>query len=79
MKFLLYNGRHGEETLTEHSQKAWTYLLKEMQDDNRMTFEEAYEQFGADCMYGSLEYGPDARLSMDDGGYIDTIELTEIP
>lgn len=78
MKFLLYDGRHGEQILTEHSERAWNYLKFEMQNDNRMTFEEACEEFGVDCLYGSLDYGPNASLSMDDGGDIDTIELTEV-
>ena len=78
MKFLYYFGRHGEMHLTEHSPRAWEFLLTEMQEDNRMTFDEAAKEFGPDCLYGSLEYREDAHLSMDDGGSIITIVLTEM-
>jgi len=79
MKFLFYTGRHGQQLLTEHSEKAWEFLKAEMQKDNRCTFEEAIRDFGHDCLYGSFGYSDRACLSMDDGGQIITIDLTEVP
>lgn len=79
MKFLLYNGRHGEQLLTFHTPKAWEFLKSEMQEDNVVTFEEYLRDFGEDGVSGSFEYSDDAHLFLDDGGSIDTVELTETP
>lgn len=78
MKFLLYEGRHGELLLTEHSQVAWDFLRNEMDNDNRCTLDEIRQDFGDDAICGNLEYYHDAHLSIDDGGNISTIELTEV-
>ena len=78
MKFLHYQGRQGQELFTEHSPKAWEYLKQEMQNDNRATFEDIARDFGHDAMYGSLDFKSDCYLSIDDGGSIITIELTEV-
>lgn len=75
MRFLLYQGRSGQQLLTEHTPEAWNYLLKVRDEDDRCTVEQAREDGWVD---GSEEYGPDAYLSVDDGGTIETIELTEI-
>lgn len=78
MKFLYYFGRHGEQLLTEHTPHAWECLKKEMEEDNRVTFEQAVEEWGEDCLSGSLEYSDNAHVSMDDGGEIRTLWLTEV-
>lgn len=78
MKFLYYFGRHGEQVLTEHTHHAWECLKKEMEEDNRVTFEQAVEELGEDCISGSLEYSDNAHVSMDDGGRIETVYLTEV-
>ena len=78
MKFLLYNGRHGEQILTEHTPNAWEYLKNEMQRDNNATFEDIRRDFGDDAMYGHLDYRSEAHLSIDDGGEISTVYLTEV-
>lgn len=79
MKFLYYLGRHGEQHLTEHTPKAWEFLKQEMQNDNRATFEDIIRDFGRAAMYGSLDFKDECYLSIDDGGEIHTIELTEVP
>lgn len=79
MKFLLYNGRHGEEILTNHTVEAWEFLKAQMCEDNRASFEEIHRDFGPDAFYGSFDYKEDAYLSIDDGGQIETIELTAVP
>ena len=78
MKFLLYEGRQGQQVLTEHTPEAWETLKNQMQEDNRCTFEEAVEDFGHDCLYGSFEYKESCYLSMDEGGCIRTLHLSEI-
>lgn len=78
MKFLLYNGRHGEQLLTYHTPEAWEFLKYEMVKDNRASFEEIRRDMGEDALSGSLDYHKDAHLSIDDGGDIDTIELTVV-
>lgn len=72
MKFLLYEGRHGERLLMEVSQENWDYLLRVMEQDNRYTFEDLAEDEVE--IEGSYEEG---ELFVDDGGEIRTIELTE--
>lgn len=73
-KFLLYNNRHGERVLMPHTREAWDYLLAEMNDVNGCTLEEARDDgFWVDG--GTYEEG---YVSVDDGGCIETIELTEM-
>lgn len=79
IKFLFYEGRHGERHLTKHSKDAWEFLRSEMDHDNRCTLDEIARDFGPDAIYGSLDYHTDAYLSVDDGGSITTIELTPVP
>lgn len=78
MKFLYYEGRHGEQLLTEHLPSAWEFLKTQMCNDNRASFDEIKRDLGEDAIYGSLDYSHNAHLSVDDGGYIITIELTEV-
>lgn len=78
MKFLFYKGRHGERLLTEHSQKGWNFLRNEMDNDNRCTLDEIRRDMGDYAISGSPEYSENAHLSVDDGGEISTIELTEV-
>ena len=78
MKFLYYEGRHGEQHLTEHTPEAWEFLKREMERDNNMSFDEVAEEFGAAAIEGSLDYAENGQLSVDDGGSIITIELTEV-
>lgn len=78
MKFLYYFGRHGEKLLTEHTPKAWEALKEKMQNDNRMSFDEAVVEFGHECLYGSLDYSDRAHIFMDDGGEINTLWLSEV-
>jgi len=74
MKFFLYEGRHGERLLTEHSRTAWNYLLAEMNTADGCTIEEAREEgFWVDG--GTYE---DGHVSVDDGGKISTVELTRV-
>lgn len=75
-KFLFYESRNGLRLLVPHTETGWEFLKEHMQDDNRCTFEEAVEQFGEGCLSGSLDYSENASLSMDDGGSIETAELT---
>lgn len=79
MKFLHYQGRQGQELFTEHTPKAWEYLKQEMQNDNRMSFEEMMEEFGIECISGTFDFSDDCHLYVDEGGEIHTIELTEVP
>lgn len=78
MKFLYYEGRHGEQILTEHSPTAFEFLKEQMQEDNRATFDEIKRDMGYEAFYGDFEYLDNAYLSIDDGGSIETIELTEV-
>ena len=71
-EFYLYTSRKGRHVLTPRTREAWDWLLQEMQDDNRVTFEEAKRE-GFD-IEGSYE---DGWLFMDDGGEIRVITLTE--
>lgn len=74
MKFLLYEGRHGERILTEHTKRAWDALLAEMNEIDGCTLEQAREQgFWVDG--GTYEEG---NVSVDDGGTISTLYLTEV-
>lgn len=77
-KFLYYEGRHGGHRLTPHTIEAWEWLKVEMQDDNNASFEDIRRDFGDYAFSGSFEYNENAHLSIDDGGSIETIKLTEI-
>lgn len=70
-EFYFYRGRHGEEILTPKTDKAWDFLVGQMEQDSGITFDEAHSE-GLE-VEGSYEQG---FLFMDDGGKIDTIGLT---
>jgi len=74
MKFLLYRGRHGEEILTEHGPREWDYLMRHLIEDDGST-PEASAEMGLWVDGGTFEQG---FVSVDDGGRIDTIWLTEV-
>lgn len=78
MKFLFYEGRHGERHLTEHTPAGWEFLKNQMQQDNNASFEDILRDSGPEAFYGSFDYKDDASLFIDDGGRISTIELTEV-
>lgn len=74
-EFLLYRGRSGQVRLVKKSRAAWDFLIEEMERDNGVTFVELVE-------HGDLEFGgsfEEGHMWVDDGGHIDTIELTEVP
>lgn len=72
MEFYLYTCRHGDEKiLMRASRKAWEFLLIEMERCDGITYEEA-EKLG----WASGSY-VEGYLSIDDGGEIETIFLSE--
>lgn len=73
MKYFLYNGRHGETLLVEHTIEGWDYLIVEMQRDNGSSLNELRDA-GFDVA-GSFAHG---SISVDDGGSIETIEVTQL-
>lgn len=73
-RFYLYEGRQGQFILTRAGRKEWDYLVNELEQDDRMSIEESIEE-GFDVS-GSFEQG---YLSVDDGGSIRELELTEVP
>jgi hypothetical protein len=76
-KFLFYKCRHGDyELLTPHDERHWNYLIDEMYECDKVTPAEAEaEGWTVD---GSVDYNENANLSIDDGGTIKTIELSEL-
>lgn len=73
MKFLLYEGRHGERLLVDYSRDAWNFLISELECDDNSTIAQSKEM-GLWVDGGTFEEG---YISVDDGGKITTIELTE--
>lgn len=70
MNFYLLTGRHGERILTRANKSSWDYLVSLLEDINGVTMEELGEE-----VEGSFATG---WLYIDDGGKIETIELTEV-
>lgn len=73
MKFFLYQGRSGGQFLVERTRAGWDFLISKMEDENRISMSDA-EQEGFE-IGGSFEEG---YLYMEDGGSIETIEVTSI-
>jgi len=75
MKFLLYDGRHGEQILVKYCREGWDYLVKQLEQDDGGSIDDSLED-GLWVDGGTFEEG---YVSVDDGGKITTIELTAIP